>query len=121
MRTDLSRGAIKPDACFIIPIHERGPDPFFPTSQRCMHFVRHTGAPPLGCQNGEFYHIVFKTCTFTRFKLPQKIELTICLVPRLDHLVFVLFKLVKIKTHFIMYHVGMYRRHASQIYIPNKY
>lgn len=45
-------GAIKPDACFIIPIHERGPDPFFPTSQRCMHFVRHTGAPPLGCQNG---------------------------------------------------------------------
>lgn len=87
MSTNLSRGAIKPDACFIIPIHENGPDPFFPLSQRCMHFVRHTGAPPLGCQNGEFYHIVFKTCTFTRFKLPQKIELTclICLILKLDH------------------------------------
>ncbi|XP_055999997.1 peroxidase-like protein [Ostrea edulis] len=41
---------MKPEACFNINVPQ--PDPHFPPGQTCMNFVRHTGAPPLGCQNG---------------------------------------------------------------------
>ncbi|XP_065940290.1 peroxidase-like protein [Magallana gigas] len=45
-----ARGSMKPAACFIIPVNIED-RPLFPPFQTCMHFVRHTGAPPLGCQN----------------------------------------------------------------------
>lgn len=45
-------GSMKPEACFIIPVNIEERDPHFPPYQTCMHFVRHTGAPPLRCENG---------------------------------------------------------------------
>lgn len=45
-------GIVKPDACFIIPVNDGPLDPFFPPHINCMNFVRHTGAPPLRCENG---------------------------------------------------------------------
>lgn len=51
----LIRGLMKPEACFIIPVNIEEQDPHFPPYQTCMNFVRHTGAPSLGCENGEFY------------------------------------------------------------------
>ncbi|XP_065940288.1 peroxidase-like protein [Magallana gigas] len=45
-------GLMKPEACFTIPVNIEEADPFFPPYQTCMNFVRHTGAPPLGCANG---------------------------------------------------------------------
>ncbi|XP_065941389.1 peroxidase-like protein [Magallana gigas] len=45
-------GSIKPEACFIIPVNTEERDPWFPPYQKCMHFVRQAGAPPLGCQTG---------------------------------------------------------------------
>lgn len=53
--SSLFRGSMKPEACFIIPVNIEEPDPHFPPYQTCMNFVRHTGAPPLGCKSGEFY------------------------------------------------------------------
>lgn len=50
------RGSMKPAACFIIPVNIED-RPLFPPFQTCMHFVRHTGAPPLGCQNGNYFSI----------------------------------------------------------------
>lgn len=57
----LFRGIVKPDACFIIPVNDGPLDPFFPPHINCMNFVRHTGAPPLRCENGELDRTVCET------------------------------------------------------------
>lgn len=52
---------MKPAACFIIPVNIEDRDHFFSQFKTCMHFVRHTGAPPLGCQNGNYFSIAVLT------------------------------------------------------------
>ncbi|XP_061178613.1 peroxidase-like protein [Saccostrea echinata] len=41
-----------PEACFSIEVVQTPPDPFFPPDKTCMNFVRHAGAPTMGCMNG---------------------------------------------------------------------
>lgn len=68
----LFRGIVKPDACFIIPVNDDDRDPFFPPHINCMNFVRHTGAPPLDCRNGELQRSVCETQTSQEISYKQR-------------------------------------------------